>query len=136
MKDRAERTWCSAASRSTGPILAGIFLAVFMAVAGNGHASTCGDAVVYEGKGAGQVLFDGKLHAAKGLTCADCHEGEMFSPALFSMQKGSNDITMRKMELGRSCGHCHEVSMKDTLSCDKCHKKMSTASSERNERRQ
>ncbi len=83
----------------------------------------CDTVVVYEGQGAGQVVFDGKLHAEKGLTCANCHEGRLFSPALFSMKKGSNELSMRKMELGRSCGYCHPVSMKETLTCDKCHKK-------------
>jgi len=123
MSNRAARTWCRADSRFIGPILAVVLVVVLVALAGNGHASSCGDAVVYSGQGAGQVVFDGKLHAAKGLTCANCHEGGMFSPALFTMEKGSNEITMRKMELGRSCGYCHEVSMNDTLICEKCHRK-------------
>ncbi len=119
MREHAKRTRSREYPRSVAVILALVF-AVF---AGQGHASPCAGVVIYDGQGAGQVIFDGKLHAAKGLTCENCHEGEMFSPALFSMSKGSNDITMRKMELGRSCGYCHKVSMKDTLSCEKCHRK-------------
>lgn len=88
-----------------------------------GEGVACGTVVVYEGGGAGKVVFDAPRHAAKGLVCADCHESKGLSPALFSMQRGGNEITMRKIELGRSCGHCHEVSMRNTLTCDTCHRK-------------
>jgi c(7)-type cytochrome triheme protein len=121
------RTWGRRKWASTGLMVACISVAVFLASPARAQqaeqAAPCGAAVVYDGKGAGQVLFDGKLHTAKGLTCADCHESKLFSLALFTMQRGGNDITMRKMELGRSCGYCHQVSMKDTLNCNTCHRK-------------
>jgi c(7)-type cytochrome triheme protein len=93
----------------------------------NAHAEGCGVTVIYEGKGAGQVIFDGKFHASKNLVCADCHEGSAFSFALFEAKRGANIVSMRNMELGRSCGHCHDgkqaFSTTDSLSCSKCHKK-------------
>jgi len=92
----------------------------------NAYAAGCGAIVIYNGKGAGQVVFDGKLHAAKkNFACSDCHEGTVFSFALFEMKRGANAISMRNMELGRYCGYCHDgkqaFSTTDSLSCSKCH---------------
>ena len=93
----------------------------------NAHAEGCGANTLYEGKGAGQVLFDGQFHASKGLSCSDCHEGNAFSFALFEMKRGATKISMRNMELGRSCGSCHDgkqaFSATDSLNCSKCHQK-------------
>jgi c(7)-type cytochrome triheme protein len=93
----------------------------------NAHAEECGGAVLYEGKGAGQVIFDRALHVSKGLTCADCHEGKAFSFALFEMKQGAKKLSMRNMALGRSCGYCHDgkqaFSTSNNLSCSKCHEK-------------
>lgn len=79
--------------------------------------------VVYEGKGAGQVVFDGSLHLSKGLACADCHEAQSMSFALFEMKRDASAVTMRRMEKGRSCGACHKVAMDNTINCEYCHKK-------------
>jgi c(7)-type cytochrome triheme protein len=99
----------------------------FCSFAVNAHAEGCGGAVSYEGKGAGQVLFDRKLHVSKGLTCNDCHEGKAFSFPLFEMKKGANMLSMRSMELGKSCGSCHDgkkaFSTTSRLNCSKCHLK-------------
>lgn len=93
----------------------------------NAHAEGCGGTVIYEGKRAGQVVFDRTLHVSKGLTCSDCHEGKAFSFALFEMKKGANMLSMRNMELGRSCGYCHDgkkaFSTTNSLHCSKCHLK-------------
>jgi c(7)-type cytochrome triheme protein len=89
--------------------------------AGSAFAVESGVTITYAGTGAGQVPFDGTLHAAKGLTCADCHEPHLMLPALFEMKKNAEKITMNKIERGRSCGRCHEVSMTDFLACSKCH---------------
>ena len=94
---------------------------VLCSLAGSAHAAESGVTITYEGKGAGQVVFDGTLHAAKGLSCADCHEPQFLLPALFGMKKGSEEITMNKIVRGRSCGRCHEVSMTNFLICSKCH---------------
>lgn len=69
----------------------------------------------------GKVVFDGKVHAAKGLKCADCHT----SPKLFEMKKGGDKMTMAAMNEGKFCGSCHDgkkaFSVKDQANCAKCH---------------
>jgi|GEM_PF-73841 len=69
----------------------------------------------------GKVTFDGKVHADKGLKCADCHS----KPKLFEMKKGGDKITMAAMNEGRFCGTCHDgkkaFSVKETVDCVKCH---------------
>jgi c(7)-type cytochrome triheme protein len=77
--------------------------------------------VEFEGKGAGKVTFDNKVHMGKGFKCTDCHDG------IFKKQKGGNPMTMKDMEAGKGCGACHNgtkaFSVKDAASCAKCHKK-------------
>jgi len=92
-------------------------------LAGNAQAVGKGIKITYGGLGAGEVVFDGTVHAAKRLTCADCHEGHGFQSALFEKKRGVNTITMNKIERGRSCGACHDVSPNDTRGCEKCHHK-------------
>jgi len=105
-----------------------IFAAVLCSVTGSAYGvvsyggATC-DKIRYDGKGAGEVIFDETVHAAKGLTCADCHESHAFTPALFEMKKGANIVTMTRMERGRSCGSCHDVTASNTVMCSKCHHK-------------
>jgi c(7)-type cytochrome triheme protein len=105
-----------------------IMYMLLCSLAVNAHAEGCGTMVIYNGKGAGQVVFEGKLHAAKkNLACADCHDATGFSSALFEMKRGANAISMRNMELGRYCGYCHDgkqaFSTTDSLNCSKCHQK-------------
>ena len=69
-----------------------------------------------------EASFDGKVHADKGLKCADCHT----SPKLFEMKKGGDKVTMAAMNDGKSCGSCHNgkkaFSVKAQADCAKCHK--------------
>ena len=85
-------------------------------------AVPAGKTVEFEAKGAGKVVFDGKIHADKGLKCADCHQS-----GLFKMKKGGDVMTMKDMEAGKFCGACHNgtkaFSVKDAATCAKCHKK-------------
>jgi c(7)-type cytochrome triheme protein len=71
----------------------------------------------------GKVTFDGKMHADKGMKCADCHT----TPKLFAMKKGSDKLTMAAMNEGKFCGACHDgtkaFSVKGPADCVKCHKK-------------
>jgi len=100
---------------------------VLYAFPGKAHADGCGGAVSYEGKGAGQVVFDRTVHVSRGLTCADCHEGSAFSFALFEMKRGASNLSMRNMALGRSCGYCHDgkqaFATTGSLNCSRCHQK-------------
>lgn len=76
-----------------------------------------GKTVVYEEK-TGNVTFDGKAHADKGLKCKDCH----MAPKLFPMKK--EKLTMAAMKEGKECGACHDGKKAFAVSeCAKCHKK-------------
>ena len=70
---------------------------------------------------AGKVIFDGSVHAEKGLKCGDCHT------KIFRMKKGADKITMEDINQGKFCGACHngEKAFKagDAASCGRCHKK-------------
>jgi c(7)-type cytochrome triheme protein len=108
-------------SRTTGTTLPFLFFCMVLCfLAGSAHAVESGVTITYTGNGAGQVVFDGTVHA-KSLSCADCHEPHLLMPALYKMKKGSEEISMNKITRGRSCGRCHEVSMKNYLICSKCH---------------
>jgi len=112
---------CLQNSQTASAVMA-VYL-VLGSLAGNARAVEPGVTVTYGGFGAGMVVFDGTIHARKGITCDMCHEARGFSSALFQMKRGDNAITMSRMEKGRSCGACHEVSLSDTRSCEKCHHK-------------
>ncbi len=94
---------------------------VMFVLAASAFAVGPGKTVEFAGGGAGKVVFDGKVHADKGLKCAECH------PALFKMKKGGDTITMKDMDAGKNCGACHNgtkaFSVKDAANCGKCHKK-------------
>ncbi len=68
----------------------------------------------------GKVVFDGKVHADKGLKCNDCHT------KIFPMKKGTK-LTMADLNSGKYCGECHNgtkaFATKDAANCSKCHKK-------------
>jgi c(7)-type cytochrome triheme protein len=100
-----------------------ISVMVLGSLAHDAQSVPVGAALSYEGKGAGEVVFDGTLHAAKGLTCSDCHERQGLMPSIFEKKKNASFISMRKIEMGMSCGKCHPVSMNDMSSCSLCHHK-------------
>ncbi len=85
-------------------------------------AVPAGKTVEFDAKGAGKVIFDGGVHAAKGLKCADCH-----GAGIFKMKKGADAITMKDINEGKFCGACHNgtkaFSAKDAANCGKCHQK-------------
>jgi c(7)-type cytochrome triheme protein len=97
-----------------------VIVSLAMAVAA--FAVPAGKTVEFDGKGAGKVVFDGKMHADKGLKCAECHQS-----GLFKMKKGGDVLTMKDMDAGKNCGACHNgtkaFDVKDKASCAKCHKK-------------
>ena len=103
-------------------IVVAIVAVVTFVLSVSAFAVPAGKTVEFDGKGAGKVVFDGKVHADKGLKCADCHQS-----GLFKMKKGADVMTMKDMEAGKACGACHNgtkaFSVKDAASCAKCHKK-------------
>ena len=98
-----------------------VFLALTLSI-GNALAVPAGK-VEFPGGPMGKVTFDAKVHADKGLKCADCHT----TPKLFEIKKGKNKITMADMNTGKFCGACHDgkkaFSVKAPADCVKCHKK-------------
>ncbi len=96
-----------------------IVVVVSLALAMTAFAVPAGKTVEFAGGSAGKVVFDGKVHADKGLKCADCH------PGIFKMKKGADAITMADINAGKACGTCHKEGGKafPTKDCAKCHKK-------------
>jgi c(7)-type cytochrome triheme protein len=101
-------------------VLALVMVASFV-LAASVMAVPSGKTVEFNPKGAGKVVFDGKIHADKGLKCNACH------PAAFKMKKGADVITMKDINEGKFCGACHDgkkaFSASDKAACVKCHKK-------------
>lgn len=67
----------------------------------------------------GRVIFDGKVHADRGLTCDDCHK------RIFQQKKGPSDFKMADIKMRRFCGECHNGSKafnaNDGANCSRCH---------------
>ena len=97
-----------------------VVVLVIVAFVGSALAVPPGKTVEFEGGGAGKVVFDGKVHADKGLKCNDCHT------KIFPMKKGGK-YTMADMNAGKNCGECHNgtkaFKSSDAATCAKCHKK-------------
>lgn len=95
-------------------------LVIAVAFVGSAMAVPPGKTVEYPDGAVGKVVFDGKIHADKGLKCNDCHT------KIFQMKKAAK-ITMADMNAGKNCGECHNgtkaFASKDAATCGKCHKK-------------
>lgn len=104
--------------RMFAAILVVLIAVVFI---GSAMAVPPGKTVEFADGAAGKVIFDGKVHADKGLKCNDCHT------KIFQMKKGSAKITMAEMKEGKNCGACHNgtkaFNTTDKENCTKCHKK-------------
>ena len=81
-----------------------------------------GLSLTWSGGGAGTVVFDGTVHAKKGLNCDACHVAGQFHT-----RKGAVPITMDALKKEQYCGTCHNgtkaFGTKDKASCNRCHKK-------------
>ncbi len=100
-------------------ILAVVIAVVFV---GSAMAVPPGKTVEFQDGSAGKVIFDGKVHAEKGLKCNDCHT------KIFPMKKSpTGTFNMASMKEGKNCGACHNgtkaFSTSDPANCAKCHKK-------------
>src|SRR3990172_13159153 len=80
-----------------------LVVVVTLAMAVSAFAVPAGKTVEFDGKGAGKVVFDGKVHADKGNKCADCHKS-----GLFKIKKGDDVITIKEMESGKKHGGNHK----------------------------
>jgi len=94
--------------------------AIGLVFIGSAMAVPPGKTVEFKDGAMGKVVFDGKVHADKGLKCNDCHT------KIFPMKKGTK-LTMADMNSGKFCGECHNgtkaFATKDPANCSKCHKK-------------
>jgi c(7)-type cytochrome triheme protein len=77
--------------------------------------ATSDKALLYGGAGQGRVIFDGRLHASKGLVCKDCHSD------IFETKKKAL-ITMDDHGKAVACFVCHNGT-KVFNDCEKCHRK-------------
>jgi thiosulfate reductase cytochrome b subunit len=78
-------------------------------------SATSDKALLYGGAGQGRVIFDGRLHASRGLVCKDCHSD------IFETKKKAL-ITMDDHFRSVACFTCHDGSMVFN-DCEKCHRK-------------
>lgn len=76
--------------------------------------------LTWPGGATGTVVFDGTVHAKKGLTCDICHL------SLFQTKKGGDIMTMSAIKRGKFCGECHNgvraFSAADPAKCRTCHR--------------
>lgn len=95
--------------------------AVLMLLAGVSTAFAIGQgkSLIYGGAGQGKVIFDGRIHAAKGYVCTDCHS------ALFETRKQAK-ITMDDHFKEVKCFACHNGS-KAFADCNQCHRQLAAA---------
>jgi len=106
--------------RKVKVIAAGLVVLVMCIFAVSAMAVPPGKTVEFPDGALGKVIFDGKIHADKGLKCNDCHT------KIFPMKKGAK-LTMADINAGKFCGECHNgtkaFASKDAGNCAKCHKK-------------
>lgn len=102
-------------------VIALLTIAIAVVFIGSAMAVPPGKTVEFAGGGAGKVVFDGKVHADKGLKCNDCHT------KIFQMKKGTAKMKMADINAGKFCGECHNgtkaFKSSDAANCAKCHKK-------------
>jgi len=72
--------------------------------------------ILYGGAGQGRVVFDGRLHAAKGLVCNDCHASGLFATKKQAL------IDLADHRARRGCFHCHDGEHAFDA-CGSCHRK-------------
>ncbi|MFN3395357.1 MAG: cytochrome c3 family protein [Thermodesulfovibrionales bacterium] len=102
-------------------VIALVTIAIAVVFIGSAMAVPPGKNVEFAGGDAGKVVFDGKIHADKGLKCNDCHT------KIFQMKKGTAKMKMADINAGKFCGECHNgtkaFKSSDAANCAKCHKK-------------
>lgn len=94
-----------------------VVVTTVFAYAGISYSVFPGKQIVFEGGGAGKVVFNGLSHRGRQKGCADCH------PDVFPMSR-TTKITMNDINAGKFCGHCHNgKDAFDAKDCAKCHEK-------------
>ena len=95
---------------------------VLLFAASESSAVPEGLTLTWPGNGAGKVIFDGTIHAKKGLQCDACHVA-----GLFQTKYGGDKMTMADLNRGKFCGACHNgkraFSTSDQKQCHRCHER-------------
>lgn len=103
-----------------GHLAAIITVLIVCFIAGSAEAVPPGKTVDWDSP-MGKVIFEGKVHADKGLKCTECHS------KIFKMKKGSAEMKMADIHAGKFCGECHNgtraFATNDPANCGRCHKK-------------
>lgn len=96
-----------------------ILLLVLVAVIPFAAGARVGGGDVTMGNEYGPVTFSHEKHAAKSLSCEQCH------PDLYETTEKHKIVTMAEMETGLSCGKCHNGKPVFSVNknCNTCHKK-------------
>ena len=104
-----------------------VVVIVAVVFVGSAMAVPSGKTLTFAGGESGKVVFDGKVHADKGLKCADCHVKPKIFPMKGPGKEGAEKITMADIKAGKFCGTCHNgtksFDANDKANCAKCHKK-------------
>jgi len=102
-------------------MMGGIAIFVVLLMTAGASAVPPGLQLTWPAKTAGTVVFDGTVHANKGLQCDACHVGGMFQT-----RKDSTPMNMDAIKKEQYCGACHNgtkaFGTKDSKSCKRCHK--------------
>lgn len=98
---------------------------VLLTAAGGLAGATSDTTLVYRGGGAGKVVFDGHVHAAKGYVCNDCHTNfNKTGVALFTTQK-KGLIDEAAHDQGSACFACHNGKVAFAVkNCEGCHREV------------
>ncbi len=103
-----------------------ILTSAFLLSVNNSPASPPGKTVSWNTP-AGKVVFNGSIHAGKGMRCMDCHQESGSGRRIFEMRKNSFKAKHADLDAGRYCGQCHNgtvsFSTSDKSNCSRCHKK-------------
>lgn len=96
-----------------------IFLLILVVVCSFAVGARVGGGDISTKTSYGPVIFSHEKHAAKGLSCQQCH------PELYMTVDQHKTVSMKEMEKGSSCGLCHDGKQAFTVkaNCNTCHKK-------------
>lgn len=99
--------------------LTAISLLLTVMASGTALAVGPGKNLEFGGGSMGSVILDGTTHKNAGITCADCHNPDVFP----KMKQGTVKITMNDLYAGKFCGKCHDGKNGFQIkgNCDRCH---------------
>ena len=85
------------------------------------QATDRGKSLVYRGGDQGKVVFDGKIHTAKGFSCKDCHTDFAGKGIQLFETRRKGLISSIDHENGTGCFACHNDKIA-FFDCKNCHR--------------